>query len=205
MGNDVPECHNPAVPHPLIDEIIGRLAFSGSHALTSVAPLTPSSGMNAWIELLKRSPLPRWGFLLQNAYLRMRKPRSLGVRTLVLDSQGQVLLVRHSYRPGWFLPGGGVHKWETLEEAAIREAREEGAVEIDSLEPLFGVYANFTPYRCDHVALFVTRRWRPVEFRSAEIAEIGFYPSGSLPTGTTDATRRRIAEVLDGETKAPHW
>lgn len=157
------------------------------------------------MDLLKRSPFPRWGFLVQNAYLRVRRPRTLGVRTLALNSEGSVLLVRHSYRPGWFLPGGGVHKWETLEEAAIREAREEGAIEIDSLEPLFGVYANFTPHRCDHVALFVTRRWRPVEFRSAEIAEIGFYRPGSLPAGTTDATRRRIGEVLKGEPKAAHW
>ena len=127
--------------------------------------------MNAWIDLLHRSPLPRAAFLLQNAYLLLRKPRTLGVRTLALDPSGAVLLVRHSYRPGWFLPGGGVHKWETLEQAAIRESREEGAIDIEKMEPLFGMYANFTPYRCDHVALFVTRRWRRIDSRSAEIAE----------------------------------
>ena len=161
--------------------------------------------MSAWIDLLKRSPLPRWGFLLQSAYLRVRKPWSLGVRTLVLDSEGRVLLVRHSYRPGWFLPGGGVHKWETLEDAAIREAREEGAVEIGSLEPLFGIYANFTPYRCDHVALFVAHHWQSVDARSAEIAETGFYAPDALPNGTTEATLRRIAEVVNGAPKATRW
>ena len=161
--------------------------------------------MSAWIDLLHRSPLPRAAFMLQNAYLLVRKPRTLGVRTMVLDEAGNVLLVRHSYRPGWFLPGGGVHKWETLEQAAIRESREEGAVEIASLDGLFGVYANFTPYRCDHVALFVSRHWRKIDTRSAEIAEAGFFPLDDPPRGTTDATCRRIDEFLDKAPKSNRW
>ena len=161
--------------------------------------------MSTWIDLLHRTPLPRAAYLLQCAYLRVRKPRSLGVRTLALDAENNALLVRHSYRPGWFLPGGGVHKWETLEEAAIRETREEGAVEIEALDGLFGMYANFTPYRCDHVALFVSRRWRQIDSRSAEIAETGFFAPGALPDGTTDATARRIDEVLNGAPKAARW
>lgn len=161
--------------------------------------------MNAWIDLLHRSPLPRAAFLLQNAYLLLRKPRTLGVRTLALDPSGAVLLVRHSYRPGWFLPGGGVHKWETLEQAAIRESREEGAIDIEEMEPMFGMYANFTPYRCDHVALFVTRRWRRIDSRSAEIAETGFFALDALPEGTTDATRRRIDEFIGKAPRATRW
>ena len=161
--------------------------------------------MSAWIDLLHRTPLPRAAFLLQSAYLLMRKPRSLGVRTLVLDPEDNLLLVRHSYRPGWFLPGGGVHKWETLEEAAIRETREEGAIEIGSLDGLFGVYANFNRYRCDHVALFVARQWRCIESRSPEIAETGFFAMGDLPDGTTDATRRRIEEFVGRAPISAHW
>lgn len=161
--------------------------------------------MSAWIDLLQRSPLPRAAFVLQNAYLLLRKPRTLGVRTLALDEAGDVLLVRHSYRPGWFFPGGGVHKWETLEQAAIRESREEGAIEIDTLEPLFGMYANFTPYRCDHVALFVARQWRKIDSRSAEIAEAGFFPLEDLPAGATDATRRRVDEFLGKAPFSSSW
>ena len=161
--------------------------------------------MSVWIDLLTRTGLPRAAFLLHSVYLRLRKPRTLGVRTLVLDAAGRVLLVRHSYRPGWFLPGGGVHKWETLEEAAIRESREEGAVEIERLDGLFGVYANFTPYRCDHVALFVSRHWHPIDSRSAEIAETGFFAPDALPEGTTDATRRRLDEFIDGAALSNRW
>ncbi len=161
--------------------------------------------MSAWIDLLQWSPLPRAAFVLQNAYLLLRKPRTLGVRTLALDEAGAVPLVRHSYRPGWFFPGGGVHKWETLEQAAIRESREEGAIEIEALEPLFGMYANFTPYRCDHVALFVTRHWRGIDSQSAEIAETGFFALDDLPEGTTEATRRRVDEFLGKATPSNSW
>ena len=40
---------------------------------------------------------------------KVRRPRTLGVRALVLDEADRVALVKHSYRPYWYLPGGGVN------------------------------------------------------------------------------------------------
>ena len=37
-----------------------------------------------------------------------QRPMTLGVRGLVIDADNRVLLVRHTYLPGFYLPGGGV-------------------------------------------------------------------------------------------------
>jgi hypothetical protein len=39
----------------------------------------------------------------------------------------------------------------------------------------------------------------------SEIAEAGFFPIDRLPEGTTEATRRRLAEILSGEPSAQTW
>ena len=56
----------------------------------------------------------------------VRRPRLSGCRVLAFDAQGRVLLVRHSYGNGaWMPPGGGLQKGEDPLVAAQRELREE--------------------------------------------------------------------------------
>src|SRR3546814_16329895 len=49
---------------------------------------------------------------------------TLGSRVMVVDGD-KVLLIRHTYVPGWQFPGGGVIPGETLEHAGARETLEE--------------------------------------------------------------------------------
>lgn len=51
-----------------------------------------------------------------------------------------VLIERRNPPPGWALPGGFVDVGETLEAAAVREAREETCLDI-TLRLLLGVYS----------------------------------------------------------------
>lgn len=46
---------------------------------------------------------------------------------------GSILMVRQTYKGNtfWTFPGGGIEQWETPEECAIRETREETGVEIE--------------------------------------------------------------------------
>jgi ADP-ribose pyrophosphatase YjhB (NUDIX family) len=152
--------------------------------------------------LLHRAAKP----VLQPVYRQLRG-MTLGTRTLVLGAGGgDVLLVRHGYAAGWFLPGGGVERGETLAEAAIREVREEAGIEAEEEPHLHGVFLNDRQFRGDHVACFVLRRFRQGEFRTGfEIAEARFFPLGSLPEETSPGTRRRIAEVIEGRQPARHW
>ena len=133
---------------------------------------------------------------------------TLGVRAVVRDDDGRVLLVRHTYLPGWYLPGGGVDAGETVVAAICREVAEETGVRPSENPRLFGLYLNRHVSRRDHVALLVFDRGvgRPELRRPAlEIADVGFFPLDALPPDTTSATRRRLAEVFDGVGLAAEW
>ena len=90
-----------------------------------------------------------------HAYWRFARAMTLGVRALVIDEEGRVFLVKHSYVSGWHLPGGGVEAGETIGEALARELQEEGNIEMTTPPQLHGLFFNDRDSRRDHVALFV--------------------------------------------------
>ena len=56
-------------------------------------------------------------------YCFLFRPVRMGVRVMMIRDN-KVTLVRQTYMPGWFMPGGGLKRGETLEQAARREAFE---------------------------------------------------------------------------------
>jgi ADP-ribose pyrophosphatase YjhB (NUDIX family) len=140
-------------------------------------------------------------------YWRFARGLTVGVRALVLDGEGRVFLVRHSYVAGWHLPGGGVEAGETVGEALARELREEGNIELVGVPELHGVFFNRQASRRDHVMLFVVRAFCQPQAPAPnlEIVAHGFFPPEALPADTTAATRARLAEVLNGVPISPWW
>jgi 8-oxo-dGTP pyrophosphatase MutT (NUDIX family) len=140
-------------------------------------------------------------------YWRFARAMTLGVRAVVIDAQGRVFLVKHSYVTGWHLPGGGVETGETIEAALARELEEEGGITLRGAAVLHGVFFNARVSRRDHVAVFVVRDFNQQggPRYAREIIGHGFFMPDALPADATRGTRARLAEVLDGAPRVPHW
>ncbi len=138
---------------------------------------------------------------------RFSRGMTLGVRAVVIDAAGSVLLVRHSYTPGWHLPGGGVEPGETLLDALAKELAEEANIVMEAEPEFIGLYFNDVVSARDHVGVFVVRHFQQTGPRlpDREIREARFFPAGSLPEGVTPGTRRRIAEALGEASPASRW
>jgi ADP-ribose pyrophosphatase YjhB (NUDIX family) len=158
------------------------------------------------VDVMRRPITPATRRLL-HLYWRVSRGLTLGVRGLVFDARGRVFLVKHSYIPGWHLPGGGVEAGETLVTALTRELREEGNIELIGPPELFGVYWNRRIAFRDHVALYVVRSFRQTAppQPNREIIAHGFFAVDALPEDTSRATRARITEVLGGNAAAEIW
>ena len=144
---------------------------------------------------------------LLHVYWRFSRGLTIGVRGLVLDGEGRVFLVKHSYVAGWHLPGGGVEEGETLVAALARELREEGNIDLSGPPLLHAIYFNQRLSRRDHVALYVVRSFRQTAppRPNSEIVAHGFFAMQDLPAETSRATRDRISEVLTGRAVSEIW
>lgn len=136
----------------------------------------------------------------------MTRGKTLGVRALVTDEQGRVLLIEHTYVPGWWLPGGGVDSGGTAHQAVARELREEAGVDPVGAPQLLSVHANEAFFPGDHVLLFRVTDWRACEMTShGEIRGVGFFALDALPQPMNAASERRIREALGGAAPDPVW
>lgn len=120
---------------------------------------------------------------------------SLGVRVCVRDERGAILLIQHSYLPGWHFPGGGVEFGETVAEAAKRELVEEGGVELTAPPRFVGLFRNPEWTAGDHVAFFEAGAWKPCAQKwGVEIKAAAFFAESELPPDVHSSVRRRLAE-----------
>lgn len=149
------------------------------------------------------------------------KLRRLAVRTLspsftvgamcfIEREDGALLLVRHSYRGRWGVPGGLLKRGEDVADGARREVREEVGLAVELLgEP--AVVVDPRPQRIDVIfrarvvgdpdpdtgrsAEIVEARW----FLPDELPELQFETAGALVTlarAATSPTDRRLPEPV---------
>jgi 8-oxo-dGTP pyrophosphatase MutT (NUDIX family) len=135
-------------------------------------------------------------YFVFRVYCFIFRPIRMGVRVMMIRDK-KVWLVRQTYLPGWFMPGGGIKKGETLDEAARREAREETGAELGELT-LLGAYSNFTEWKSDHNIVFICVNF---EFKSkpdSEIAELRAFALNELPDNLWPGHLRCLQEYQAG-------
>jgi ADP-ribose pyrophosphatase YjhB (NUDIX family) len=139
----------------------------------------------------------RWVYFLYGIWRFFVRPVVVGVRVMMIRNE-EVLLVHHTYVPGWYMPGGGLNRGETLEQGARREAAEEVGAELHNLS-LVGAYSNFKEWRSDHNILFLSTDFSLSGERDRrEIAEVRFFPLDALPEDLWPGHRLRLEEYRSG-------
>jgi 8-oxo-dGTP diphosphatase len=121
---------------------------------------------------------------------------------LIADERGRVLLIHEDYgRHRWGLPGGRHEPGESIEETAIREAKEETNLDV-KLGELIGEYmiVSASGHELLDVSVFIaTIVGGEPEPNDGEIAEVGWFDPGDLPHPPTDVGPRAIGDWLRGE------
>lgn len=142
---------------------------------------------------------------LRNLYYRVFRKRTLGV-VAVLLRDNEVCLVRHSYMPDWYLPGGGINQNETPYDAVIREIKEECGIKIKDAE-LMNVYSHFKGGWNNFVICYKSTEFDDIANAKLdpEIAEARFFKISDLPPNIRSTAKRRITEALQASPQNPLW
>ena len=132
-------------------------------------------------------------YFFYKVYCFTFRPIRMGVR-VVLQEDHKVWLIRHTYLPGWYLPGGGVKKWESLEKAARREAYEETGAELDKVS-LLGTFSSFVQWKTDHTVVFLCKDFKFTGTSDGEIAELKLFDLNALPENTFSSHRSLLTTL----------
>lgn len=132
----------------------------------------------------------------------------LGATTLVFNEKNEILLNLRTDTNNWGIPGGSMELYETIEETAIRELKEEAGISAEELE-LVTVLSGKDYYfeypngdkLCTVIVLFKVKNYSgTVKASDKESKELNFFALDKLPNMEKRA-QRIIDKILNGSIK----
>lgn len=114
---------------------------------------------------------------------------------IILNSKGEVALVRNRAETLWFFPKGGVDDGESLEEAALREVREETGLTsleyLDTFEPYerpkIEKDGSYSVSESKRIHMFLYSASETLLSPSLEIVDAMWCPLARVPESLEDA------------------
>ena len=116
-----------------------------------------------------------------------------------MDTQGRVLLQRHRHWVAdvWGLPGGIVHRGETLEAAFSREVNEETGLSVADVQ-LVRFHSGYNLRLEVFFRARVEASGEPVlRLQTSEVLEARFFPFEGLPANILPQQREIITEEME--------
>jgi len=128
-----------------------------------------------------------------------------GVRAILVDERGDVLLQLRTDLGRWGLPSGSVELEETAGQALRREVHEETGLDVLEAEPMAlysGPSQRFRYPNGDEIQgfsiAFVVRKWNGTPRPDGEEAsQVRFWPLDALPEDMVEIHRNTLADYRD--------
>ena len=113
-----------------------------------------------------------------------------------IEGKGLVLIERLNPPPGWALPGGFVEVGETLEQAAVREAKEETCLDVE----LLGQFHTYSDPKRDPrmhcISTVFVARATGTPRAEDDAKSVALYPKDQLPAVLAFDHRKILDDFL---------
>ena len=114
-----------------------------------------------------------------------------------VGSKGIILIRRKNPPPGWAIPGGFVDYGESLETAAVREAREETNLDVELISQ-FHTYSDPARDPRHHtISTVYVARGQGTPRQGDDAAEIGIFNESNLPEEIAFDHRSILKDYFD--------
>ena len=117
---------------------------------------------------------------------------------VITEDRKEIMLIMRRDVPVWVLPGGGVEENETLEDAAIREVKEETGLSV-SVSKCVASYTSKGPF-IKPVNLYECKVISGTAKPSDEVRRVQFFPIDKLPKKLPPPFDEFIADTIKNTT-----